>query len=136
MDVLKVPATMEALEAIADFMSQVVVTAGLDEGTSYRIQLAVDEIATNVIAHGYAMGKIAGVLELRAVMDEDRLTILIEDTGRTYDPHKYRRPKDLDLPFEQRKVGGLGVYLAMHSVDEFHYERLGDRNRHTLVVRR
>jgi serine/threonine-protein kinase RsbW len=127
---------MDALEAIADFIAQVAEAAGLDEGTSYRIQLAVDEIATNIIAHGYAMGKIAGFLDLRARLDEDRLTILIEDTGRTYDPQQYRKPKDLDLPFEQRKVGGLGVYLAMRSVDEFHYEHLRDRNRHTLVVKR
>jgi anti-sigma regulatory factor (Ser/Thr protein kinase) len=42
----------------------------------------------------------------------------------------------LHLPAEQRKIGGLGVYLALGSVDRFCYERVGDRNRNVLVMNR
>jgi serine/threonine-protein kinase RsbW len=30
---------------------------------------------------------------------------------------------------EQRPIGGLGVFLAIRGVDQFQYERVGDRNR-------
>jgi serine/threonine-protein kinase RsbW len=136
MEHLTVPGTLESLEAIADYVAKVAAAAGLDDKTSYRLHLAVDEIVTNVIAHGYDTAEITGVLELWADIDEKTLSIWIEDTGRTYDPRQYRRPHDLGLPPDQRRVGGLGVYLALQSVDRFHYERVGNRNRHTLIVER
>jgi anti-sigma regulatory factor (Ser/Thr protein kinase) len=136
MERLIVPGTLESLEAISEFVTELAAMAGLDENSSYRLLLAVDEIATNIVAHSYDKMGIKGVMELRADVDEKELTICIEDTGLTYNPQKYQRPDDLDQPLEKRKIGGLGVFLAMHSVDRFHYERVGDRNRHTLIVSR
>jgi serine/threonine-protein kinase RsbW len=136
MEYLTVPGTPDSLEAIAEFAAQAAAAAGLDEETSYRLYLAVDEIATNIIAHGYAERGIKGELELWVGIEEKILTIYIEDTGPSYNPSQYRRPDDLDLPLNQRQVGGLGVYLAMRSVDKFLYERVGNRNRHTLIMNR
>lgn len=136
MERLTVPGELESLEAIAEFVAQATAAAGLDEKTSYRLHLAVDEITTNIVAHGYARKGTRGVLDLRIDVDEKTLSISIEDTGLRYNPQQYERPDDLDRPPDQRRVGGLGVYLAIRSVDKFLYERVGDRNRHTLVVNR
>jgi anti-sigma regulatory factor (Ser/Thr protein kinase) len=136
MERLSVPGTLDSLETIAAYVAEVAAAAGLDEEVSYRLQLAVDEVVTNIVSHGYAEVGIEGVVELEAVVDKRTLKIYIEDTGPTYDPRQYQRPDHLDLPIEQRKVGGLGVYLAMNSVDKFLYEQVGKRNRHTLVVNR
>jgi anti-sigma regulatory factor (Ser/Thr protein kinase) len=123
-----VPATLDSLGPIADYVMAAAAAAGLDRRASYRLRLAVDEIATNIIVHGYANAGRQGVLGLRADIDDRALTIAIDDTGVTYDPRQAPIP-DINLPIEQRPVGGLGVYLAMRSVDEFFYEQLGDRNR-------
>lgn len=136
MEPLTVPAALDSLEAIAGYVTDAAAAAELDEKTPYRLHLAVDEITTNIIAHGYGDSGLSGSLDLQIEIDEQALTIYIEDTGLSYDPRHYQRPDDLDLPPEQRKVGGLGVFLAMHSVDRFQYEHVGDRNRHTLVVKR
>jgi len=51
---------------------------------SYRLRLAVDEIAT-IIVHGYEKSR--GKFEVSgADINEQDLTILIEDTGVAYDP--------------------------------------------------
>jgi serine/threonine-protein kinase RsbW len=136
MERLTVPGTLESLEVVADYVAAAAAAAGLGEEASYRLRLAVDEIVTNVVLHGYGQSGNTGMLELQAGIEEQRLTIWIEDTGLTYDPQRYQRPEGLDLPIDQRQVGGLGVYLAMRSVDKFLYERVGDRNRHTLIVNR
>jgi anti-sigma regulatory factor (Ser/Thr protein kinase) len=136
MEPLIVPGTVDSLQAIADFVAAAAAAAGLDEKTSYRLHLAVDEIATNIIAHGYAETGGEGVLELQVEVDERVLTICIEDTGLSYNPKQHERPDDLDRPPEERRIGGLGVFLAMHSVDKFQYERVRNRNRHTLAVNR
>jgi serine/threonine-protein kinase RsbW len=123
-----IPATLDSLGSIAEYVMAAAASAGLDKRASYRLRLAVDEIATNIIVHGYANAGRQGVLELRADIDDRALTIAIDDTGVTYDPRQAPIP-DISLPLEQRPVGGLGVYLAMRSIDEFLYEQLEDRNR-------
>jgi anti-sigma regulatory factor (Ser/Thr protein kinase) len=123
-----VPATLDSLGPIADYVMAAAAAAGLDRRASYRLRLAVDEIATNIIVHGHANAGHHGALELRADIDDRALTIAIDDTGVTYDPRQAPIP-DIDLPLEQRPIGGLGVYLAIRSVDEFLYEHIGDRNR-------
>jgi serine/threonine-protein kinase RsbW len=123
-----VPTTLDSLPAITEYVMAAAASAGLDKRASYRLRLAVDEIATNIIVHGYAEAGLQGALELRADIDERALTICIEDSGLAYDPRQAPVP-DTALPLEQRPIGGLGVYLAIRSVDEFLYDRVGDRNR-------
>jgi serine/threonine-protein kinase RsbW len=123
-----IPATLDSLGSIAEYVMSAAASAGLDKRASYRLRLAVDEIATNIIVHGYANAGHQGTLEIRADIDDKALTIVIDDTGVTYDPRQAPIP-DINLPLDQRPIGGLGVYLAMRSIDEFVYEHLGDRNR-------
>ena len=128
-----VPATLDSLGAIADYVMAAAASAGLGKRSSYRLRLAVEEIATNIIVHGYAEAGLQGALELRADIDERALTISIEDCGIAYDPRQTPVP-DTSTPLEQRSIGGLGVYLAIRSVDEFLYERVGGRNRTILKM--
>lgn len=130
-----VPATLDSLGAVAEFVMAAAVSAGLDKRASYRLRLAVDEIATNIIVHGYAEAGLQGTLDLFADIDDRTLTFLIEDSGAAFDPHQAAVP-ETDLPLEQRPIGGLGVYLAIRSVDEFLYERIGDRNRTIFKMHR
>lgn len=123
-----VAATLDSLEAIAAFVMAAAASAGLDRRAAYRLRLAVDEIATNIIVHGYAEAGLQGELALSANIDDRSLIVAIEDTGVDFDPRQASVP-DTDLALEQRPIGGLGVYLAIRSVDEFIYERIGDRNR-------
>jgi serine/threonine-protein kinase RsbW len=135
---LTVAGELDSLEAIAEFVMTATSNAGLDKKAAYRFRLAVDEIATNIIVHGYEEAHITGVLGLHAEIDEKTLTMTIEDTGNVYDPNDQTLPgvEDLQKPLEQRQVGGLGVYLALQGVNKFVYERVGDRNHNILIVNR
>lgn len=136
MEPLIVAGILESLTSITTYVTAAATAAGLDEEASYRLHLAVDEIATNIITHGYAGAGLTGLLELRVAIDESALTITIEDSGIAYTPSPHQLPDHLNLPLEQRRPGGLGIYLATHNVDKFSYERIGERNRHTLIVNR
>ena len=52
MDGLTVGATLESLSAIGAFIRDAAAEAGLDSRAAYRLRLAVDEMATNIIVHG------------------------------------------------------------------------------------
>jgi serine/threonine-protein kinase RsbW len=100
------------------------------------LRLAVDEIASNIIIHGYDESEREGNVWVRATINEHSLTIRLEDNAIPYNPHVKKGPEDLDQPIEKRQIGGLGVYLALDGVDEFSYEYVGDRNCNTFVMHR
>ena len=136
MNLLRVPSTLDSLRAIAEYVMEAADSAGLNKGVTYRLRLAVDEVATNIIVHGYPASGHQGDLDLQATIDDGALTIAIEDNGVPYDPHQDPPDVDLDSPLKQRPIGGLGIYLAKQNVDQFIYERVGERNRNILIVNR
>lgn len=134
MDTLTLPGTLDSLKAIRDYVTQAAELAGLGKKTAYRLNLAVDEIATNIILHGYQEANLEGDLVVSADIDDCDLTIRLEDTGMDYDPSLVGNLENPAQPLDQREEGGLGVYLTVRNVDRFTYERAGERNLHTLVM--
>ena len=57
------------------------------------------------------------------------------DRGKPYDPRDRQFDQSvLDLPAAERPIGGLGIFLALESVDEFNYETLESENISTLMI--
>jgi serine/threonine-protein kinase RsbW len=137
MQTLTIPGTLDSLKVIASYVISVATEIGLDKKSTYRLRLAVDEVATNIILHGYQASGVQGNLQIDAAFDENKLEIVIEDTTPPYDPYQTEAQiseQDLSRPLEDRNLGGLGLYLAIHGVDQFSYARLGDRNRTRFVM--
>jgi serine/threonine-protein kinase RsbW len=133
---LTVPASLDSLASVGDFVHNVAQMAGLDEQDSYRLRLAVHEIATNVIVHGYAGQRAAGCLDLSAAIDVYTVRIELVDTAVPFDPGEAPLPDDFDKPLCQRRIGGLGLFIARQSVAEWRYERVGECNRNIFIVAR
>ena len=53
MDSMVVPGVLDSLSAIGRYVLGAAWAAGLDKRAAYRLRLAVDEIATNAVLHGY-----------------------------------------------------------------------------------
>lgn len=136
MESLTVFGQLASLKDIAQYVLQVSETAGLNPKATYKLRLAVDEIVTNIITHGYMEAQRQGHISVHAKIDEDALRLSIEDTGVAYDPTENLDRQDLDLPLGERQVGGWGVHLALWGVDELKYERDRGRNRNILIVHR
>lgn len=136
MDTLTVPGTLDSLTAIREYVREAAREAGLDSGRAYRLQLAVDEIATNSIIHGYLEAERSGDVRVSAEVDADALTVMLEDSALPFDPRLTDRPEQIDVPLAERPIGGLGVFLAMESVDDFRHEFVAGGNRNVFVMKR
>ncbi len=134
MDGLTVPGTLDSLSAIRGYVKEAGEKAGLDRKAIYRLSLAVDEIATNIVTHGYEEAGLEGEILISAALQPSSLTILLTDTSQEYDPYGKKDPDNLDKPISERPIGGLGVFLAVRGVDDFHYEYTDGQNFHTFVV--
>ncbi|NJN67402.1 MAG: ATP-binding protein [Chloroflexaceae bacterium] len=133
---LMVPGKRDSLVRIGDYVVEAGRLGGLCRRDVYRLHLAVDEIATNIVIHGYGRTGTEGMIEVSTTLDDRMLTVVVEDTARPFNPCLVPEPYDLDFPLESRKIGGLGIYLALQSVDTFAYEYVNRRNRNIFGMYR
>lgn len=132
---LTVQAELEWVGKVTDYAAEAAHLAGLRERVTYYLCLAVDEIATNIIVHGYKQHECEGKLTISAEIRSQELIVFLDDTAPSYDPRQVP-PPDLRQPPDRRQPGGLGIFLALRSVDRFLYERVQDHNRSTFVIHR
>ncbi len=134
---ITVPAALGSLGRIRAFAREAAERAGVGSRRSYGLQLALDEIATNVVSYGYGPSPGEAVLAVRAEVTGEALVLTLEDWGKPYDPRTRDLPTEEELgrPLEEREPGGLGLMLAIQGVDRFDYRRVGDRNETVFEVR-
>jgi serine/threonine-protein kinase RsbW len=129
---LHVPSSTENLSMIRDFVSSVGVQAGFTEPEVARIALAVDEACANVIEHAYGLDSTRDV-RIRIIIEDDRVTFEIQDTGRGFDPGQIQA-KDVEELIKQRKSGGLGLRLIRTIMDDVQYQIVpGHKNELKMV---
>lgn len=133
---LTVPGQLDSLSVIGDYIKTIAAEAGLDKKRTYRLRLAVDEIATNIINYGYARNEQHGTIELSANVVDNDLVVTLEDTAPPFDPFNHELPDEQELedPLEERPIGGLGIFLAIENVDEFRYEYVDGHNLNIFLV--
>lgn len=91
------------------------------------INVALDEVLTNIMSYAYSPGEQAEILVRLAIIGSD-IVAEIEDGGRPFDPLQ-APPPDLSKPLRDRKVGGLGIHFIKSLMDEVSYRRIDGRNR-------
>jgi serine/threonine-protein kinase RsbW len=99
----------------------------------YSLNLALDELVTNVILYGYddpAGEKITVRIEALPQV----LIGSVEDSGREFDPLAMPVP-DINAPLASRELGGLGIHLVRNLMDEVTYRREGGKNLLTIRKR-
>ena len=90
------------------------------------LNLALEELVTNVITHGYG-GDPGHSLTVTLEAAGDRIRAVVADDAPAYNP--LARPEvDTGLPLDRRPVGGLGVHLVRKLMDVCIYEHRDGRN--------
>jgi serine/threonine-protein kinase RsbW len=85
------------------------------DDTVQRVQLAVQEAATNILRHAY-QGDSAGPIRAELTADSDRLTLTLTHDGADFDPTAVPPPA-----FDGTRAGGFGVYLIHQCMDHVCY---------------
>lgn len=97
------------------------------EGTRYNILLALQEMVTNVLRHGYQLGE-EQPIEVIFELTDDKLQVELRDQGPCFDPLAYESEEpefDADMPTE---AGGFGIRIARMVMDDVQYRRDGSTN--------
>ena len=118
---ITLPAELESLPLFREHIKNACQEkAGLDAQSIYDVLLAVDEICTNIITHGYA-GMDPGSIILNVEVSAQALVVTISDFGHAFEPVEPPTP-NANASLEEREAGGLGLFFVFSSVDEINYE--------------
>jgi serine/threonine-protein kinase RsbW len=113
----------EKLESIGEAL-------GLSRRSLFEVNLALDELFTNIISYGFA-DQSEHTIRVCISADDNLLTVVLEDDGIPFNPVERGSPR-LSCELEECKVGGLGIHLVKNLVDEVAYRRCGEKNVLTL----
>ncbi len=114
------------LERVAEAVSAWCQGNAVSAMAEYQVNVALDEIISNVIRHGW---KDSGEhqLHVRISRVEDELRVEVEDDAAPFNPLEVPAP-DITKPLEERPVGGLGIHLVRQLMDGLEYRRLDGKN--------
>lgn len=101
--------------------------SGVEAHATADVVLAVEEVLSNVVRHGYP-GEPGGTIVLGARLEDGWVRVSVRDRGAPFDPADAAAP-DLDAPAHERKVGGLRLHLVRSVLDAVRYDRAGGENR-------
>lgn len=117
---------LSEIEALSRFVKAFAQEHHLAPKLTFEINLALEELVTNVISYGYE-DQDEHEIRLTLHIENGRLRAEIEDDGRPFNPVE-AEPPDLDIPLEKRPVGGLGIHLVKNMFDALQYQRENGRN--------
>ncbi|MBE0409598.1 MAG: ATP-binding protein [Anaerolineales bacterium] len=117
---ITIPGHFSGLEKIREFVGKIAQKAGMNESDIYAIQLAVDEACSNIIEHAYG-GEGLGAIECTCSIDNGSIKIILRDFGEPFEPERIP-PMQKDVPLQQLKPRGAGMYLMNHLMDEVSFE--------------
>ena len=118
----------ESISAVSAFLDNCVEDFSIPLRTGYSLKVVADEIFSNIV---YYSG--AETAEILCRNDADKITLIFEDNGRSYNPLEAEEP-DITAGIEDRKIGGLGLFMVKKMAESVHYEYVAGRNRMTVIL--
>jgi len=119
------------LDALCEHVTSFCKSSGVSKRQTFEINLALDELFTNIISHGFTDGNEHHV-HIHCVDEDGVLKITIEDDGVPFNPTDAPHP-NLKCAFNDREIGGLGIHLIRSYMDCIEYRRESGKNVLTLT---
>ncbi|QUA53512.1 ATP-binding protein [Aristaeella lactis] len=129
---LTVDALVSNLDQVLAFVDGQLETMDCSMKAQMQIDVAVEEIYVNIANYAYAPETGKAYISVRPDPENASVTIEFRDNGIPFDPLAKADP-DVTLSAEERKIGGLGIYMVKKSMDAMEYSRKDGQNILTIT---
>lgn len=113
---LRLTPGLESMEQVTAFLEQALEEAEVPMKVIAQINIAADEIFSNIARYSGASDATIGISA-----DDGIIRLRFADNGQPYNPTEKDDP-DITLTAEDRRIGGLGIYIVKKSMDSVEYE--------------
>ena len=90
------------------------------------LRLVCEELVVNVVDYAYP-DDTEGYLDVEIDKKDTMITIRLKDGGTPFNPLEKEMP-DTTRPLEERRIGGLGIFLVIKKMDEVTYDYVNNEN--------
>ena len=125
-------ATLSDIPAVTEFVEEELDKIGCPMKTVVQFSVAIDEIFSNIVHYGYKEGSGPVTVTLIEQSDPHTVSLRFVDEGIPYNPLKKEDP-DVTLSAEERKIGGLGIFMVKKTMDEMRYAYENEQNILTIT---
>ncbi len=123
---------LDELQRFITTLTEFARVGSLPEEIAFSVQLAIDELFTNIVSYGYDDDE-SHQVEIKMSIQGRELRIELIDDAKQFDPlHEAAQP-DLDASLEDRRIGGVGIHLVKTMMDDVSYKYEDSKNHLTLV---
>ena len=91
------------------------------------IRLVAEELVVNIADYSGS-----DYLDVEIERSGELVTFRFRDGGVAFNPLE-KEPPDITQPWEQRRIGGLGIYLVLKKMDKVEYARADGENVLTMM---
>lgn len=127
---LRITNNLDEIGTLAEFIEELGAELSLSMETTMHINLALEEAVSNIIMYAYPQEEAHEII-LKTSATENQLIFLLTDNGLSFDPTGAPEV-NLDIPAEERQIGGLGIFLIRRIMNEVTYQRLDGENHLTM----
>jgi phosphoserine phosphatase RsbU/P len=124
---------IENLEKVADFIEKFCNENNLNDYISFDLHLVEDEITSNIINYAFDDG-LEHIIDISIELESGQVNIRFTDDGNEFNILEAKEA-NVDLPLEERPIGGLGIFLVKQKMDFIDYKRIENKNILTLIKR-
>lgn len=129
MKTLSVPAKIDYLDEVTDFVDDVL--GDCEMKTGLQVRLAVEEVFVNIASYAYEPGEGEAKIECGLLDAPKRIIVRFSDSGKPFDPTA-REDADTSEDALLGRVGGLGILLVKKNMDSVVYAYKDGKN--TLTI--
>lgn len=91
------------------------------------IRLVAEELIVNIVDYSGS-----DYLDVEIERSLEQITLRLRDGGVPFNLLE-KEPPDITQPWEQRRIGGLGIYLVLKKMDKVEYARADGENVLTMM---
>lgn len=121
----KFQAKENQLTEVLQFVEKEMEAHELPMKLAMQISVCVEEIFINIARYAYAKAEEDVTLGIQ--YEENELTMRFVDHGIPFDPLLKKDP-DISLSADERKIGGLGIFIVKKTMDDVAYEYKNGKN--------
>lgn len=92
----------------------------------YNINISIDELLSNIINYAFEDNRIH-IISVQLEITKNNFLMRITDDGKAFNPLEIEEP-DINASIDERKIGGLGIFIVKNLVDKIEYKRNGSKN--------
>ena len=128
--IYKAPASKDNYKQFYQWLHKICEKWQISDELTNKLDMCGEEIYANIAFYAYPQTQ--GDIRVSIKKEDNRIILKFEDDGIQYNPLEKPDP-DIDLPPEQRPLGGLGIFMVKEMADDVQYEYSNNRNILTLT---